>query len=80
MAKSKEKLESELAGECRDDLVRRGRGRPKKSESRRNTHTVRFDDAEEAMLDHLEVESDDSISDIMRKALRTYYRIESKKW
>lgn len=64
-----------------DDVEeKRGRGRPKKMESRKNTHTVRFDSEEESMLNHLGVESDDNISDIMRKALRTYYRIESKKW
>ena len=63
-----------------DSEEKRGRGRPKKKDSRRNTHTVRFDSEEEAMLDHLEVESDDSISDIMRKALRTYYKIQSRKW
>lgn len=62
------------------DDVKRGRGRPKKSESRKNTHTVRFDEEEEAMLNHLGVESEGNKSDILRKALRTYYRIESKKW
>lgn len=69
-----------IRGKSDEDDFKRGRGRPKKDASRRNTHTVRFDDAEEAMLDHLEVESDDSISEIMRKALRTYYKIQSKKW
>lgn len=59
---------------------KRGRGRPRKDESRRNTHTVRFDDEEEAMLDHLGVESEGTKSDILRKALRTFYKIESKKW
>ena len=63
-----------------EDVVKRGRGRPRKDEARKNTHTVRFDDEEEAMLDHLGVESEDTKSDIMRKALRTYYKIESKKW
>ena len=58
----------------------RGRGRPRKSDNRRNSHTFRFDDEEETMLKHLEVESDDNKSDIMRKALRTYYKIQSKKW
>lgn len=66
--------------ECRDDEMKRGRGRPKVDGARRNTHTVRFDDFEEAMLDHLSIESDDSKSDILRKALLTYYKIESKKW
>ena len=60
---------------------KRGRGRPLKTgETRKNTHSVRFDDDEEAMLNHLEVESEDSKSDILRKALRRYYAIESKKW
>ena len=59
---------------------KRGRGRPRKNESRKNTHTVRFDDAEEAMLDHLGVELEGSKSDILREALRTYYKIQSKKW
>lgn len=56
------------------------RGRPKKDGSRGNTHTIRFNDEEEAMLDHLGIESDDSKSDILRKALRTYYKIQSRKW
>ena len=59
---------------------KRGRGRPKKDSSRRRVHTVRFDDEEETMLDHLGIESDDSKSDILRKALRTYYKFESRKW
>ena len=61
--------------------LRRGRGRPKKAgETRKISHSFRFDDEEEAMLSHLEVESDDSKSEIIRKALRTYYRIQAKKW
>lgn len=59
---------------------KRGRGRPKKDGSRRISHTVRLDTEEETMLSHLEVESDDCKSDIIRKALRTYYNIQSKKW
>lgn len=61
--------------------VKRGRGRPKKKgETRKITHSFRFDEEEDAMLNHLEVESDDSKSEIIRKALRTYYRIQAKKW
>lgn len=60
---------------------KRGRGRPLKTgETRKNTHSVRFDNDEEAMLNHLAVETDDSKSDILRKALRNYYKIQSKKW
>lgn len=62
------------------DTEGRGRGRPRKEESRRNSHTVRFDEDEEAMLKHLTIESDDNKSDILRKALRTYYKMESRKW
>ena len=59
---------------------KRGRGRPLVDGARRNAHSVRFDEEEEAMLKHLEIESDDSKSDIIRKALRSYYKIESRKW
>lgn len=49
-------------------------------DSHKNVHTVRLSDDDEALLTHLEVESDDSKSDILRKALRAYYKIESRKW
>ncbi len=70
-----------MAREGEEKLQKAGRGRPlKNGETRRNMHTVRFDNDEEAMLNHLEVETDESKSDIIRKALRNYYKIESKKW
>lgn len=56
------------------------RGRPKIDGSRQNLHSVRFDEDEESMLNHLEVETDESKSDIIRKALRYYYKMESTKW
>ena len=62
------------------ELVR-GRGRPKKAgETRKISHSFRFNEEDDAMLNHLMVESDDSKSEIIRKALRTYYRIQAKKW
>jgi hypothetical protein len=69
-----------MTREDEEQQPKRGRGRPKMDGSRRNAHTVRFDDEEEAMLGHLEIESDKNKSDILRKALRTYYKIESRKW
>lgn len=60
--------------------MKRGRGRPKHVDSRKNAHSVRFDDEEEAMLVYLESESEGSKSDIIRKALRSYYRVRAKKW
>lgn len=59
---------------------KRKRGRPKMDDSHKNVHTVRLSDDDEALLTHLEVESDDNKSDILRKALRAYYKIESRKW
>lgn len=59
---------------------KRGRGRPRKEESYSEMICTRLDDKDMSMLRHLEIESDDTRSDIMRKALRTYYHIRSKKW
>lgn len=56
------------------------KGRPIREDSRRKVHTVRFDDEEEAMLSHLEIESDDNKSNILRKALRMYYKIQARTW
>jgi len=53
--------------------AKRGRGRPRREDSRRTIRSVRFDDEEETMLEHLEIEFDMSITDILRKAVRFYY-------
>ena len=62
------------------DDEKRGRGRPKKELVRSNTLTIRLSEEEDSMLRHLEVESDDSKSDIIRKALRMYYGFQAKRW
>lgn len=59
-----------------DNVVRRGRGRPPLDSTRRNTHTVRFDEEEEAMIRHMEIEMDVNISDIIRKAIRMFYNFK----
>lgn len=59
-----------------DNVVKRGRGRPPLDSTRRNTHTVRFDDEEEAMIRHMEIEMDVNISDIIRKAIRMFYNFK----
>lgn len=56
-----------------EDVVKRGRGRPPIEKAHKNTHTVRFDDEEEAMIRHIEIETGVNISDIMRKAVRLFY-------
>lgn len=59
---------------------KRRRGRPKKEEKHMDMVSLRLEDEDMDMLRHLEIESDDTRSDILRKALRTYYHIRSKKW
>lgn len=56
--------------------MRRGRGRPPLDKARRNTHTVRFDEEEEDMIRHLEIETGINISDIIRKAIRMFYNFK----
>lgn len=59
---------------------RRGRGRPRVEGSRRKVTCVRFDDEEKNMIEHLEIETGMNATDIIRKALRLYYPIESNKF
>ena len=56
-----------------EDVVKRGRGRPPLNKARKNTHTVRFDEEEEMMIRHIEVETGVNISEIIRKAVRMFY-------
>lgn len=58
------------------DKIKRGRGRPPLNNTRKSTHTVRFDDEEEAMIQHIEMETDINISDIIRKAVRMFYNFK----
>lgn len=60
--------------------VKRGRGRPRVEGSRRKVTCVRFDDEEKNMIEHLEIETGMNATDIIRKALRLYYPIESNKF
>ena len=60
--------------------VRRGRGRPRVEGSRRKVTSIRFDDEEKNMIEHLEIETGMNTTDIIRKALRLYYPIESNKF
>ena len=54
---------------------KRGRGRPREEGARRKIVGIRFDDEELAMIEHLEIETGESMTDIVRKAIRTYYPI-----
>ena len=51
----------------------RGRGRPRKDNSRNRYCGVRLTEDEADMLQHLEIEFDLTPSETVRKALRMYY-------
>ena len=59
-----------------DTIMKRGRGRPPIDSSRKNMHSIRFDDEEEAMIRHMEIEMDENISDIIRKSVRMFYNFK----
>lgn len=66
--------------DSRDDTFeKRRRGRPLVNGARRKVRGVRFDDEEEAMLEHLEIEFDLNISEVIRKAVRFYYNYMIKR-
>lgn len=62
-----------------EDKIKRRRGRPPLNNTRKSMHTVRFDDEEEAMIQHIEMEIDINISDIIRKAVRMFYNFKFRK-
>jgi hypothetical protein len=47
--------------------------------ARNKISAVRFDDEERAMIEHLEIETGMNMTEIVRKALRTYYPIQVRK-
>lgn len=61
---------------AKDGAAKRGRGRPPIENARKNTHTVRFDEEEEDMIRHIEIETGINISDIIRKAVRMFYNFK----
>ena len=61
------------------DNIKRGRGRPPIEKARKNTHTVRFDEEEEMMIRHIEIETGVNISEIIRKAVRMFYNFKVRR-
>ena len=59
-----------------ENVVKRGRGRPPIKKARKSTHTVRFDEEEEMMIRHIEIETGVNISEIIRKAVRMFYNFK----
>ena len=63
-----------------DILERRGRGRPKKEGKNDTRLELRISEEERAALEHMLVESDRSKSELVRKAIMTYYRSNFGRW
>ena len=55
----------------------RGRGRPRKETSRSNRLEVRLDDKDMSMIDQLSYLDEGTKSDVLRKALKTYFYIRT---
>lgn len=63
-----------------DKLSKRGRGRPKKKDGIDSRLELRIGSEERAALEHMLVESEKSKSEIVRKAILTYYRVNKGRW
>lgn len=60
--------------------VKRGRGRPKKREDNSERFELRLSKNEQEMLKHMEIESEKSRSELMRRALLLYYNANYGRW
>jgi hypothetical protein len=63
-----------------DDVVKRGRGRPKKRDDNSERFEIRLSKDERAMLEHMEIESNKTKAEHIRKALRMYYNANYGRW
>ena len=61
-----------------EDKIRRVR--PKKEESINGRLEIRIGPKEQAALNHMVIESDRTKSDIIRRALMLYYKVNKGKW
>ena len=60
--------------------AKRGRGRPKKREDNSARFELRLSKDEQDMLNHMEIESDKTKSELMRRALLLYYNANFGRW
>ena len=63
-----------------DNVVRQGRGRPKKKDGIDSRLELRIGAEERAALEHMLVESEKSKSELVRRAILTYYRVNRGRW
>lgn len=63
-----------------DDKIRLKRGRPRKEEPNNIQLKGWISQAEQAMIEHMLVESDKSKSELLRRMICTYYHAYYGKW
>lgn len=63
-----------------NEEIYRGRGRPKKKDGYEERLEVRIGPEEEAAIEHMLIESDRSKSEIVRRAILLYYRMNPGRW
>lgn len=59
---------------------KRGRGRPRKGDGSDFRLDVRIGPQEKDMLEHMEIESEKSKSELVRKSLQFYYNFNYGRW
>lgn len=69
-----------MAAYDEESVLKRGRGRPKKRDDNSMRFELRLSKDEQEMLNHMEIESDKSKSEIVRKALALYYNANFGRW
>ena len=62
------------------DDIKRKRGRPKKENPYNIRYEARIGKEEQAMLEHMLIESDRSKSELTRRMIQTYYHLYANKW
>ena len=63
-----------------EDKIRKGRGRPKKSNGIDSRLELRISAEERAALEHMLIESERTKSELVRRAIMTYYRANYGRW
>lgn len=74
------KRDEEAVVGCDCEEMKRGRGRPKTGEGQNNRLEIRIGPGEREALEHMLIESDKSKSDLVRKAIMMYYRVNKGRW
>lgn len=63
-----------------DEVVKRGRGRPKKETTRNRNCNVRLNNDQEDMIEYFIINAGKNKSDIIREAIALYFNINKNKY